>query len=116
MADLDYYWRFEIGTKYLTPITSDPFQYMHENEKKFSFIFALYEYHETIPTLYSAVQRYMNDYPGHTIHQTEQDTLWPFMIDPDTESYNNCHFWSNFQVRPTSSLSFSHTCTDCVLV
>jgi hypothetical protein len=38
------------------------------------------------------------------------------MIDPDTESYNNCHFWSNFQVRPTSSLSFSHTCTDCVLV
>ncbi|KAI8332453.1 putative mannosyltransferase [Chlamydoabsidia padenii] len=98
MADLDYYWRFEIGTKYLTPIQGDPFQYMMENGKKLSFIFALYEYHDTIPSLYSAVERYINDHPGLTIHQTEQDTLWPFMIDPNTETYNNCHFWSNFQI------------------
>ncbi|CAO3597202.1 unnamed protein product [Absidia cylindrospora] len=98
MADLDYYWRFEIGTHYLTPITFDPFEYMKRNGKKLSFSFALYEYHDTIPTLYPTVERYINDHPGQIFHKTELDTLWSFILDDGSETYNDCHFWSNFQI------------------
>lgn len=101
MKDLDYYWRFEIGTKYLTPIDFDPFQYMKDNGKKLSFSFALYEYHDTIPGLFPAVNHYVKEYPAHTIHSSEPDTLWPFILNDDSNDYNNCHFWSNFQVSRT---------------
>ncbi|CAO3597837.1 unnamed protein product [Absidia cylindrospora] len=102
MKDLDYYWRFEIGTKYLTPIDFDPFQYMKDNGKKLSFSFALYEYHDTIPSLFPAVDHYVKEYPAHTIHKSEPDTLWPFIIDANSNEYNNCHFWSNFQIADLS--------------
>ncbi|KAI8096791.1 nucleotide-diphospho-sugar transferase [Halteromyces radiatus] len=102
IAELDYYWRFEIGTKYLSSVDFDPFEYMKEHGKKLSFSFALYEYHDTIPSLYSTVQRYIGDHPGQVIHRTEQDNLWSFIVDSDSSDYNNCHFWSNFQVADLS--------------
>jgi alpha 1,2-mannosyltransferase len=71
LADYDYYWRIEpsiklfcdIG-KLLLPICGsqlinvayDPFLVMQDQKKVYGFTLSLYEYIETIPTLWDAVK------------------------------------------------------------
>lgn len=98
MQDLNYSWRFEAGTEYICPMDDDPFQYMFENKKTTSFSVALYEYRETIPSLYQTVMDFAlkND---HWIQPASNPkTLWHFILD-ESSLFNGCHFWNNFQVR-----------------
>ncbi|CAO3643195.1 unnamed protein product [Cunninghamella blakesleeana] len=98
LEDIDYYWRFEIGTEYPCDIKFDPFQYMKDHNKKLSFSISLYEYAETIPTLYTTFKDYANNHPADIYHANEPDSLWSFITDSSTGGYNNCHFWTNFQI------------------
>ncbi|CAO3644886.1 unnamed protein product [Cunninghamella echinulata] len=98
LENIDYYWRFEPSTEYPCDINFDPFQYMKDHGKKLSFSISLYEYSETIPTLYSTFKQYTKNHPGEIYHETEPDSLWSFITDSSTDSYNNCHFWSSFQI------------------
>jgi alpha 1,2-mannosyltransferase len=96
---LDYYWRIEAGTEYVCPITFDPFQYMKDNNKKVSFSMALYEYHETLPTLWDTVKKFAAEHPEWVVENKEgSGSLWPFVTDGNSADFNRCHFWSNFQV------------------
>lgn len=55
------------------------------------------EYIATIPTLWGAVKAFRAKYPElMTIPQ--KDTLWKFVTENNGESYNTCHFWTNFEV------------------
>lgn len=98
MQDIDYSWRFEAGTEYVCPIDQDPFQFMFENKKTTSFSMALYEYGETIPTLYETVIKYAQNHSHWIQPSGDPRTIWPFILD-DTNVFNGCHFWNNFQVR-----------------
>lgn len=94
MQQFEYYWRVEPSVEYFCDIHYDPFRFMHENHKKYSFVLSLYEYAETIPTLWQSVKRFMQEHPEHIA----EDNSMRFLTDDDGESYNKCHFWSNFEI------------------
>jgi alpha 1,2-mannosyltransferase len=98
MQELDYAWRFEAGTEYVCPIEDDPFQFMMENNKTTSFSMSLYEYPETIPTLYDTVLDFAKENRLLVQQKTDPDSLWHFIWEQGTEEFNRCHLWNNFQV------------------
>ena len=98
LQELDYYWRFETGTEYMCPLTFDPFQYMYDHGKKLSFSIALYEYGDTIPTLFETIMSFAARHPDWVQSTASKNSIWPFVLD-DKQTFNMCHFWSNFQVR-----------------
>ncbi|KAI8973404.1 glycosyl transferase, partial [Mycotypha africana] len=97
MQELDYAWRFEAGTEYLCPFEYDPFKYMLENNKKTSFVMALYEYRETIPSLYQTVLHFAQEHLNWIQPASNPNTLWHFILD-NNNGFNGCHLWNNFQV------------------
>ncbi|PSS05310.1 alpha-1,2 mannosyltransferase KTR1 [Coniella lustricola] len=94
MMNYDYYWRVEPSVELFCDIHYDPFRLMHEQGKKYSFVLSLYEYVETIPTLWESVKKFMKNHPEHIV----KDNSLGFLSDDGGESYNHCHFWSNFEI------------------
>jgi alpha 1,2-mannosyltransferase len=90
MLNYEYYWRVEPSIELYCDIAFDPFRYMKENNKKYSFVISLYEYYETIPTLWSSVTKFMNSNPQHIT----EDNLMGFLSDDGGKTYNKCHFVS----------------------
>ncbi|KAK4100789.1 glycosyltransferase family 15 protein [Parathielavia hyrcaniae] len=94
MMNYEYYWRVEPSVELYCDVHYDPFRYMHENKKKYSFTLSLYEYHETIPTLWDSVKKFMKAHPEHIA----AGNTMGFLSDDGGETYNHCHFWSNFEI------------------
>ncbi|CAK7270773.1 alpha 1,2-mannosyltransferase 2.4.1 [Sporothrix epigloea] len=94
MLNYDYYWRVEPSIEYFCDIHYDPFRYIHENNKKYSFVLSLYEYAETIPTLWDSTKKFIAEHPEHI----SEDNSMRFLSDDGGETYNKCHFWSNFEI------------------
>lgn len=92
MMNYDYYWRVEPSVELFCDIHYDPFRLMHEQGKKYSFVLSLYEYVETIPTLWDSVKKFMKNHPEHIV----KDNSLGFLSDDGGESYNHCHFVSLF--------------------
>lgn len=90
MLNYEYYWRVEPSIKLYCDIHYDPFRFMHENKKKYSFVLSLYEYIETIPTLWETTKKFMKAHPEHI---AEGNTMG-FLSDDGGETYNKCHFVS----------------------
>ncbi|EWG53280.1 alpha 1,2-mannosyltransferase [Fusarium verticillioides 7600] len=59
MMNYDYYWRVEPDIQLYCDVDYDPFRFMMETKKKYSFVLSLPEYIETIPPLghYEAILR-----------------------------------------------------------
>ena len=102
MMNYDYYWRVEPSVELYCDIHYDPFRYMHENNKKYSFVLSLYEYVETIPTLWDSVKKFMKNHPEHIA----EDNVMGFLSDDGGENYNHCHFVSLFSVIRQASRAF----------
>ncbi|KAI9773982.1 MAG: alpha 1,2-mannosyltransferase 2.4.1 [Geoglossum umbratile] len=94
MMDYDWYWRVEPNIEILCDIREDPFKFMEDNGKKYSFVLSLYEYGETISTLWDSVKMFMKVHPEHIA----EDNTMAFLSNDNGETYNNCHFWSNFEI------------------
>ncbi|EWC47952.1 glycolipid 2-alpha-mannosyltransferase 1 [Drechslerella stenobrocha 248] len=94
LADYEYYWRVEPSIKLFCDIDEDPFKFMKENNKKYGFAISLYEYKETIPTLWDTTKQFMTQFPQHIV---EGNNL-KFVSDDGGKTYNGCHFWSNFEI------------------
>lgn len=90
LQDYDYYWRIEPGINFYCDITYDPFKYMRENDKKYSFVITYQELPNTIPSLWNHIQSYRNKKGLGT-------DLMPF-FEHSNGDYNLCHFWSNFEI------------------
>jgi alpha 1,2-mannosyltransferase len=93
MLDYEWYWRVEPSIELFCDIDYDAFRFMADNGKKYSFVLSLYEYVETIPTLWDAVQNFSSHYP----HHIAKDNSMAFLSDDDGKTYNHCHFVSSFQ-------------------
>ena len=100
----DYYFRVEPGVEYFCDFQMDPFRLMREQRKKYSFIVTIYEYPDTIPTLWETVEDFLNEYPQH-LHPnnsaefiTDKTPIGTGALDLGGTSYNLCHFWSNFEI------------------
>ncbi|KAJ5152160.1 hypothetical protein N7492_010455 [Penicillium capsulatum] len=94
MLNYEYYWRVEPSIELFCDVQIDPFRYMKENNKKYSFTISLYEYIETIPTLWKSVKSFMKKHPEHIPDGNAID----FISNDGGETYNKCHFWSNFEI------------------
>lgn len=88
MLDYEWYWRVEPSIKLFCDIDYDAFKFMAENKKKYSFTLSLYEYVETIPTLWDSVKNFTKAHPEHIA----KDNSMAFLSDDNGETYNHCHF------------------------
>jgi len=94
LLDYEYYWRVEPDVKYFCDINFDPFRFMADHNKKYSFVISLYEYQETIPTLWNSVKKFVSQFPQHLAANNSLE----FISHDHGLSYNGCHFWSNFEI------------------
>ncbi|PYI28402.1 glycosyl transferase [Aspergillus indologenus CBS 114.80] len=94
MLNFEYYWRVEPSIELYCDVPLDPFRFMKENNKKYSFTLSLYEYYDTIPTLWDTTQKFVGEHPEHIA----SDNSMGFLSDDGGKTYNKCHFWSNFEV------------------
>ncbi len=94
MQEYQWYWRVEPSTRSFCNIPYDPFKFMIENNKTYGFTITLHEYEKTIPTLWDATKRFLKNYPS----AQNKDSLLKFISDDNGDSYNLCHFWSNFEI------------------
>ncbi|KAI5809340.1 nucleotide-diphospho-sugar transferase [Pyronema omphalodes] len=94
MKEYEYYWRVEPSIELYCDIDYDVFKYMKDNNKKYGFTLSLYEYIETIPTLWESTKAFMKEHPEHIA----EDNGMKFISDDGGNTYNRCHFWSNFEV------------------
>lgn len=97
MLNYDYYWRVEPSIELFCDIHYDPFRFMKENNKKYSFVLSLYEYVETIPTLWDSTKKFIKNHPEHIAEGNSMS----FLSDDGGDTYNHCHFVS-FRSRPSS--------------
>jgi len=94
MHEYEWYWRVEPSVELYCDVSYDPFKFMAENNKKYSFTISLYEYGETIATLWDSVKSFMKKHPEHLAPNNAME----FISEDGGETYNNCHFWSNFEI------------------
>jgi alpha 1,2-mannosyltransferase len=97
-----WYWRVEPDIDFYCSINYDPFKFMRENEKVYSFVISLPEYHETIPTLWDTTKEFCRENPSFVAANNSLN----FIVNDEKGwdgDYNGCHFWSNFEI---ASLDF----------
>lgn len=94
MMQYDYYWRVEPDIKIFCDIDYDIFDWMQKNDKEYAFTISLPEYKETIETLWDNVKIFMKENPQYIA----KDNLLDWISDDKGQTYNGCHFWSNFEV------------------
>lgn len=88
MMNYEYYWRVEPSIELFCDMRADPFRFMKENNKMYSFVISLYEYEATIPSLWSSVKKFMTNHPEHIA----EDNAMEFISDNGGDTYNKCHF------------------------
>ncbi|TEB31240.1 glycosyltransferase family 15 protein [Coprinellus micaceus] len=92
LADYKYYWRPDV--KFFCDIDYDPFLVMEDQNKVYGFTVSLYEYEATIPTLWKATKEFIDKHPEYL----PKDNAMQFISDDGGNTYNRCHFWSNFEI------------------
>jgi len=97
MMNYEWYWRVEPSIELYCDVDYDVFKYMADNKKKYSFVLSLYEYVETIPTLWDSTKKFMKAHPEHIA----ADNSMGFLSDDGGETYNHCHMAShdNYYLR-----------------
>jgi alpha 1,2-mannosyltransferase len=88
MQQFEYYWRVEPGIELFCNIEFDPFRLMKDQKKKYGFVISLYEFDETIPTLWDSVLKFMENHPEYIA----EDNSMGFVSDDGGKTYNKCHF------------------------
>lgn len=88
MMNYEFYWRVEPSIELFCDVSFDPFRYMKDHDKKYGFVLSLYEYIDTIPTLWDSVKKFMENHPEHIA----EDNSMGFLSDDGGKNYNKCHF------------------------
>lgn len=94
LKDYEYYWRVEPDIKIYCDIDYDIFQFMKDNNKWYGWTISLPEYKETIPTLWQTTKKFLAEFPQYVAKDNNMD----WISGDHGETYNGCHFWSNFEI------------------
>lgn len=94
MLNYKYYWRIEPNIEFNCDINYDLFKFMHQNNKVYGFALAPFELHTTVLSLWYVVNNFTNTYPDYLA----PDNNYEFLTDDNGETFNMCHFWSNFEI------------------
>ncbi|KIM88037.1 glycosyltransferase family 15 protein [Piloderma croceum F 1598] len=89
-----YYWRVEPNVHFHCEIDFDPFLFMEREKKVYGFTITLYEFEATIKTLWKAVKDFIAEHPQYVA----PENALGFLTEDGGNSYNLCHFWSNFEI------------------
>ncbi|KAH8801849.1 glycosyltransferase family 15 protein [Flagelloscypha sp. PMI_526] len=89
-----WYWRVEPDVHFHCNVLRDPFKYMEQHDKVYSFTITMYEFQATIPSLWDTVKAFIRKHPEYVA----KDNSMNYMSDDKGETYNLCHFWSNFEI------------------
>jgi len=89
-----WYWRIEPDVHFHCNIAFDPFLFMEDHNKVYGFTITMYEFDKTIPTLWGHVKDFMKEHPEFVA----EDNAMGYMSDDGGNTYNRCHFWSNFEI------------------
>lgn len=93
-----WYWRIEPDVHFHCNIRFDPFLFMEDHNKTYSFTITMYEYQRTIPTFWDHVKQFIKDHPEYVAEGNAMN----FISDNGGEDFNLCHFWSNFEIADMS--------------
>ncbi|EJS42825.1 ktr2p [Saccharomyces arboricola H-6] len=103
----DYYFRVEPDVTYFCDFPYDPFKVMRLNNKKYGFVITMYEYEDTIPTLWEAVEEYLEETESQDVDMETNGFEFisnfdffgkSFGVVDSNSDYNLCHFWTNFEI------------------
>lgn len=94
MLKYKYYWRVEPDIQFNCDINYDLFKYMKDNNKVYGFAMAPFEIHTTVLSLWSVVKNFTSVYPEYVT----KGNNFELMTDDEGETFNMCHFWSNFEI------------------
>lgn len=86
-----YYWRLEPGVRFYCDTGYDVFRWMRRLQKRYGFTLSLFEYRDTIETLWETSKSYFSQL------SLPDNNLIKFVENTDG-TYNLCHFWLNFEV------------------
>ncbi|KAG2349858.1 glycosyl transferase [Suillus weaverae] len=89
-----WYWRVEPDVRYYCDLDYDPFLFMEDRDKVYGFTISMPEWEPTIPSLWSTVKDFIAEHPQYVSPDNSMD----FLSDNAGDSYNMCHFWSNFEI------------------
>ncbi|KAG2157129.1 glycosyltransferase family 15 protein [Suillus clintonianus] len=89
-----WYWRVEPDVRYYCDLDYDPFLFMEDRDKVYGFTISMPEWEPTIPSLWSTVKNFVAEHPQYVSPDNSMD----FLSDNSGDSYNMCHFWSNFEI------------------
>ncbi|GAA5989169.1 hypothetical protein JCM5350_005109 [Sporobolomyces pararoseus] len=94
LKDYEYYWRVEPNVKFFCNLDYDPFKLMKDGNKKYGFVVSLYEYRETVESLWKVTKEWMEKFPQYLA----KPNLLNWISNDGGETYNMCHYWSNFEI------------------
>lgn len=98
MEEYQYYWRVEPEVNYHCDILEDPFKYLKDHKKKYGFTISMRELPNTIETLWETTKLYFKNLDIDYFNKDERNNLVDFISDDSGDSYNLCHYWTNFEV------------------
>ncbi|KAI8070421.1 nucleotide-diphospho-sugar transferase [Gongronella butleri] len=101
IRDLDYYWRIEPEHSYPCPVKFDPFQYMKDNNKLYSFALTSHEIQQTIPTYWETTKEFLKQQKDAIIQPGTPGSIWHFGTNATTMHWNTCHMWTYMQIVST---------------
>ncbi|OMJ14011.1 O-glycoside alpha-1,2-mannosyltransferase omh1 [Smittium culicis] len=90
LQEFEFYWRIEPGVDYFCDIGYDPFLYLKENNKLYSFVISIKELPTTIYSLWMHTLKFAEEYKVTS-------SLFS-LFSTKNKNYNLCHFWSNFEI------------------
>lgn len=94
MLDYKYYWRVEPHVDFWCDVKNDPFKTLSTENQLYGFTISIHEFHRTIETLWESTKEFIKLNPQF-LHK---NNFMDFVSDDDGDSYNLCHFWSNFEI------------------
>jgi len=83
-----WYWRVEPNVRYYCDVDADPFLFMEDNNKVYSFVLTVYEISATVSSLWKHVREFTKKHPEFVVH----DNSVGFISDSGGATYNLCHF------------------------
>lgn len=98
MQDYELYWRVEPSVSYMCDILEDPFKYLKDTGKQYGFTIAFSEFVTTVETLWATSKEYFSKPEVKAKMPGPDRRLEEFVSNDGGETYNMCHFWTNFEV------------------
>ncbi|CAN3372203.1 hypothetical protein DIURU_004259 [Diutina rugosa] len=95
LSRYQYYWRVEPDVRLTCDIPRDLFKYMADHDVWYGYALTIFEYRETIRSLWSTFKEFLATEPAV---ENNLPLLPMVQNDDEYQSYNLCHFWNNFEI------------------